>query len=103
MHCPIGPQCSDWAKEDNRTAAELEEELILFLEEICKRYNGKQGYIYMDVVNETVIDGTWHEDKEGTDLWECPWFKIGQDSDANSTPLYIKLASFIEKVSFKSN
>jgi endo-1,4-beta-xylanase len=92
MHCPIGPQCSEWAKEDNRSAIELEQELKLFLETISKRYNNKQGYIYMDVVNETVIDGSWHENKEGTDLWECPWFKIGQDNDANSTPLYIKLA-----------
>jgi GH35 family endo-1,4-beta-xylanase len=46
----------------------------------------------MDVVNETIINGAWHQNKPGTVSWECPWFIIGQDTDANTTPLYIKLA-----------
>lgn len=92
MHCPIGPQCSTWAMEDNRTGEELEQELILFMQAVCERYNGKPNYLYMDVVNETVVKGEWNEDKAGTDAWECPWIKIGQDTDAFATPLYISLA-----------
>ncbi len=91
IHCPIGPQCSDWAKDDNRTAEELETNLREFLIAVCEKYNGISGIEYMDVVNETVINGDWHTDKSGTD-WECPWFRIGQDNDANKTPLYIKMA-----------
>ncbi|MBI2923059.1 MAG: endo-1,4-beta-xylanase [Planctomycetes bacterium] len=92
MHCPIGPQCSTWVKDDARTAAELEAELSLFLETICRRYNGKAGYRYMDVVNETVSNGAWHRDGPGTAKWECPWFRIGQDTDRNRTPLFIRMA-----------
>ncbi len=95
MHCPIGPQCSKWTKSDNRTAQELivnEEE---FLTEVCKRYNNKQGIEYMDVVNETVIDGKWHKNKPGNKKWECPWYIIGLDKDRNRTPLYIKKAFII--------
>ena len=91
MHCPIGPQCSAWAKEDNRTAEELEINLREFLQAVCERYNGTPGIEYMDVVNETIIQGAWHTDKPGTD-WECPWYKIGLDNDSNMTPLYIKIA-----------
>ena len=91
MHCPIGPQCSEWAQDDSRTAIELENNLREFLKAVCERYNGKSGFEYMDVVNETVTNGVWHTDKEGTG-WECPWYKIGQDSDKNKTPLYIKIA-----------
>jgi len=91
MHCPIGPQCSEWAKDDGRTAAELESNLREFLIAVCERYNGTQGIEYMDVVNETVIKGAWHTDKPGTN-WECPWYRIGLDNDTNKTPLYIKIA-----------
>ncbi len=88
MHCPIGPQCSEWAQDDDRTASELETNMNDFLQTVCKRYNGTEGFEYMDVVNETIIAGNWHTDKPGYG-WECPWFKIGQDTDANNTPLYI--------------
>ncbi|MCK4545313.1 endo-1,4-beta-xylanase [candidate division WOR-3 bacterium] len=91
MHCPIGPQCSEWAKDDWRTAGELESNLREFFIAVCERYNGTPGFEYMDVVNETVIQGDWHTDKPGTD-WECPWYKIGVDNDENNTPLYIKIA-----------
>ena len=86
MHCPIGPQCSEWAKDDSRTAEELETNLRDFLTAVCERYNGTPGIEYMDVVNETVIQGVWHADHE------CPWYKIGYDNDPNRTPLYIKIA-----------
>ena len=45
----------------------------------------------MDVVNETVVWGNWHTNKVGYD-WENPWYIIGQDTDENGTPLYIKMA-----------
>jgi len=92
MHGPIGPQCSYWAKKDYRTASELETNMRDFMQALCQRYNGTPHFEYLDVVNETVIDGAWHTDKPGILDWECPWFKIGQDSDANNTPLYIKYA-----------
>jgi len=91
MHCPIGPQCSNWAKEDSRTAAELEANLREFMQGVCERYNGEANFTHMDVVNETLIQGEWHENKAGND-WECPWFIMGQDNDPNQTPLFIKAA-----------
>jgi len=91
MHCPIGPQCSQWAKDDSRTPEELEKNMREFFKAVCQRYNGKPGIEYMVVVNETVSQSVWHTDKPGTD-WECPWYKIGLDNDANQTPLYIKMA-----------
>jgi len=91
MHCPVSPQCSDWAKGDSRTPEELETNMREFFKAVCQRYNGKPGFEYMDVVNETVVQGVWHTNKPGTN-WECPWYKIGQDNDKNNTPLYIKYA-----------
>ena len=91
MHCPISPQCSNWAKNDSRTPQELETNMREFLKAVCEQYNGKPGFKYMDVVNETFINGTWHQNKPGFG-WECPWYKIGMDSDSNQTPLYIKMA-----------
>ena len=91
MHSPIGPQCSRWAQNDRRTAAELETNMKDFMQALCQRYDGTPGFKYMDVVNETVIKGNWNTDKPGYG-WENPWYKIGQDSDKNKTPLYIKKA-----------
>lgn len=91
MHCPIGPQCSAWAKHDLRTPEELETNLREFLTAVCQRYNDTTGFQYMDVVNETVSNGDWHTNSPGTD-WECPWYTIGQDTDENRTPLYISIA-----------
>lgn len=92
MHCPVGPQCSVWAKDDARTAPELETNLREFMQAVCERYNGTPRFSWMDVVNETLVQGAWHENKEGTASWECPWFLMGQDSDPNQTPLYIRTA-----------
>ncbi|MFC1537963.1 endo-1,4-beta-xylanase [Candidatus Latescibacterota bacterium] len=91
MHCPVGPQCSRWAQDDSRTPEELEQLLREYLTEVCKRYNGVPGIEYMDVVNETTNNNEWHTNKPGTD-WECPWYIIGQDTDINKTPLFIKMA-----------
>ncbi|MBN1694790.1 endo-1,4-beta-xylanase, partial [candidate division WOR-3 bacterium] len=79
MHCPIGPQCSSWAMNDNRTPEELDTNMRVFLDSLCRRYNGTPGFESMDVVNETVKSGSWHQNKPGTD-WECPWYIIGLDT-----------------------
>ena len=91
IHGPVIPQCSDWAKNDARTPEELEKNMRDFMKALCIRYNGKTNFNYLDVVNETVINGAWHQNKPGTN-WEMPWFIIGQDTDENQTPLYIKYA-----------
>lgn len=92
IHAPIGPQCSQWTKKDNRTAEELERNLIDFLKALCIRYNGKKGVEYLDVVNETVsTEGLWFGPKPGFG-WENPWTQIGYDNDKNRTPLYLKYA-----------
>lgn len=91
IHAPIGPQCSRWANDDSRTPEELQQNMEEFFPALCKRYNGKQGIILLDVVNETVINGKWHTNKSGLN-WENPWYIIGQDTDKNNTPLYIKRA-----------
>ena len=86
MHCPIGPQCSNWAKNDTRTAEELDTNMCVFLDSLCKRYNGMPGFESMDVVNETVDNGDWHTNKPGTP-WECPWYIMGLDT--HNVPVYI--------------
>lgn len=92
IHGPIGPQCSKWTREDNRTGEELEVNLRAFMKELCLRYNGKNGVQYLDVVNETVCtEGVWFTSKPDYP-WENPWTKIGYDTDKNRTPLYIKYA-----------
>jgi len=91
IHGPVSPQCSNWAKDDSRTPEELETNMREYMQALCERYNGQPGIEYLDVVNEIVINGDWHKNKPGTD-WEVPWFIIGQDTDENKTPLYIKYA-----------
>jgi len=94
MHSPVGPQVSKWAMEDNRTAGELERNMTEFLTAVCDAWADEAAVVYMDVVNETVIDGAWFGPKSGSgdDLWENPWPMIGFDTDVNGTPLYIKKA-----------
>jgi len=88
MHCPIGPQCSYWAMDDERTAGELDTNMRVFLDTVCKKYNGTPGFEYMDVVNETVINGSWHTEDGGIPgSWECPWYIIGLDT--HNVPVYI--------------
>jgi endo-1,4-beta-xylanase len=89
MHGPVSPQCSRWAKDDERTPEELRQVMEEFVTALYRRYNGKPGFISVDVVNETVVNGKWHTNKKGTP-WELPWFLMGQDTDQNKTPLYIK-------------
>ena len=94
IHGPIGPQCSAWAKRDNRTAGELRQNLIEFMTALCQRYDKHPHVKWMDVVNETVLQsGKWHHPKNGTEKWENPWLLLGNDtSHTLNPPLYIKLA-----------
>ena len=91
IHGPVSPQCSRWAMGDERTPEELEQLMREFAIALCQRYNGKPGFISLDVVNEVAVKGKWHTNKPGT-RWELPWYMIGQDTDKNRTPLYIKMA-----------
>ncbi|SMD33833.1 Por secretion system C-terminal sorting domain-containing protein [Reichenbachiella faecimaris] len=95
MHSPISPQASKWAKDDSRTAAELETNMTEYMTELCKHFNGHPNIKWMDVVNETVErDGNWFGPKEGVDLWENPWPLIGYDEteDGLNPPSYIRMA-----------
>lgn len=88
IHGPISPQASKWAKEDRRTAEELEDVMIEFMTASAKRYNEESTVHYMDVVNETILpDGSWFGPKPGTDRWENPWLTMGLDE--NGVPNYI--------------
>ncbi|CAI8359230.1 MAG: Choline-sulfatase [Formosa sp. Hel3_A1_48] len=88
VHGPISPQASKWAKEDNRTAQELEEVMVEFMTASAIRYNEEPNVMYMDVVNETILpDGSWFGPKPGTNSWENPWLTMGLDE--NGFPNYI--------------
>lgn len=90
LHGPIGPQCSKWVKDDARTPDELSLMLEEFMTAQCRRFANVDVIQWMDVVNETVTPGgEWFGPKEGADLWENPWTKIGFESDKNRTPSYI--------------
>lgn len=95
LHAPIGPQCSPWAKDDSRTAEELEQNLTEYVTAICKRYNNSTHVRWLDVVNETVYhtDGSWFGPDQGNETWNNPWTQIGFDeSHELRPPLYIKKA-----------
>ena len=88
IHGPVSPQASKWAKEDHRTANELEKVMTDFMIQSSKLYNEEKNIKYMDVVNETVLpNGNWFGPKKGTNLWENPWLKMGFDE--NGYPNYI--------------
>lgn len=92
IHGPISPQCSRWARDDSLRSAALEQNMREFFSALCQRYNGVPGFEYIDVVNETVVNGRWHTDKPGDTGWECPWYRIGVENDRARTPLYIRYA-----------
>lgn len=88
LHGPMSPQASKWAKQDYRTAKELETNLIEFTTAFAKRFNNEKTVVWMDVVNETILsNGKWFGPKKGTNKWENPWLKIGLDK--NGFPKYI--------------
>ncbi len=92
IHAPIGPQTSNWAMDDSRTAEELEKHMDDFMLAVCKRYNNVPGMEYLDVVNEVTLNGGWHKNKPGTGAWENPYFIIGQDTNSIKTPSFIRKA-----------
>ena len=92
IHCPIGPQVSEWTKNDSRTKDELEKNLTDFVTSVCTTFNKNPRVKYMDVVNETIKDGEWFGPLLGSSQWENPWTLLGFDIDKNQTPLYIKKA-----------
>jgi endo-1,4-beta-xylanase len=94
IHGPVSPQCSRWAKNDERTPAELEENMRAFFTALCKRYNGHPAVRWMDVVNETVLPrGQWFGPKPGVTKWENPWTILGSDPvEGLNPPSYIRIA-----------
>lgn len=91
LHGPISPQCSPWAKTDNRTPQELLQNMTEYMTAECKHFQGSTTVKWMDVVNETVDkDGKWFGPKPGTKQWENPWLKIGLNPDG--MPIYIDKA-----------
>lgn len=118
-HGPISPQCSNWAKEDVRTGAELEQVMIYYMTELSKELEANKDVVkWMDVVNETfagsVQKGTgydcslpdntftyqpesWFGPKKGTDQWENPWTVMGFETanvngESFEMPRYIRMA-----------
>lgn len=114
-HCPISPQCSKWAKEDSRTAKELEPVMIEFMTRMSKVLEANKDVVkWMDVVNETVCpvtikgigyqaesktdnitynSGDWFGPRSGSSAWENPWTIIGFENDTPlKVPTYIKLS-----------
>ena len=88
IHGPVSPQASKWAKQDDRTAKELQAVMEDFMTASAKRYNKEPCVKYMDVVNETILpNGDWFGPKKGTHLWENPWLTMGLDK--NGYPIYI--------------
>ncbi len=88
LHGPVSPQCSPWAKEDNRTPAELLQNMTEYMTAECKHFQGSKTVKWMDVVNETVDKGgKWFGPKPGIHQWENPWLKIGLNKDG--IPIYI--------------
>ena len=88
LHGPVSPQCSKWAKDDNRTKEELLQNMTEYMTEQCKHFKGNKVVKWMDVVNETVDKGgKWFGPKPGVDDWENPWLKIGLNK--KGIPIYI--------------
>ena len=111
-HSPISPQVSTWARDDSRTAQELENNLTFFMTEMSKDLEANKDVVkWMDVVNETLntsntkglnYDGTggeniinfqigsWMGPKKGNNTWENPWTIMGFDTvKVNSEPFVI--------------
>jgi len=94
LPAPISPQCSSWAKDDNRTAEELKQNLEEYMTALCKHYDKYEHVKWLDVVNETILpNGQWFGPKRGVKNWQNPWPQIGYDeSHPLKPPLYIKMA-----------
>lgn len=93
-HAPIGPQASTWAREDERSPAELQEMIGSFMREQCRYYQENASVIrWLDVINETVeSSGEWKTPKSGTKVYENPWPLTGYEGGEKGFPLYIRQA-----------
>lgn len=105
-HSPISPQCSRWAKADDRTPEELKRVMIHYMDNISKDIEANSDVIkWMDVVNETVVSsnmsdskyqyktGDWFGPMVGNERWQNPWTAIGYESDTKlKVPKYIPMA-----------
>ncbi|MEG1587190.1 MAG: endo-1,4-beta-xylanase [Bacteroidales bacterium] len=107
LHGPISPQCSPWARNDQRTPEELSRMLDEFMTALCLRYGNEKQVMWMDVVNETICPetvkggtgfddrkpGDWFGPRLGTDKWENPWTILGYDENSEiKVPRYIDRA-----------
>ncbi len=117
-HGPISPQCSGWAREDNRTPEELETMLKLYMTALAKELEAnKDVVLWMDVVNETFTQSVqkegigydakqnnvtykeddWFGPRKGIHGWENPWPIMGFEtyrygSETFEVPRYIRMA-----------
>ena len=117
-HGPISPQCSPWARDDSRTAEELENMLRVFMTNLSKDLEKNKDIVHwMDVVNETFTqsqqgngigyDGKqtgityqpddWFGPRKGNNTWENPWPLIGFETltcngESFQVPKYIRMA-----------
>ncbi len=86
MHSPISRQCSGWAKDDSRTAAELEEQAATYkaiLETLLeKRSTGKVAW------------NIWHiDDGKG---WNIHWYPSLFKADYSPKPAYYAIQEALE-------
>jgi len=118
-HCPISPQCNEWARDDIRSSEELMTALTNFMTRMSTELEkNKDVVLWMDVVNE-VFSGSrqkgigyegkhkdndviyefydWFGPKKGCDKWENPWTQIGFETvtyngETFEIPKYIRMA-----------
>lgn len=105
-HAPVSPQCSRWAKADDRTPEDLKNVMVHYMDNISKAIEANHDVIkWMDVVNETVVSGNmsdneyqyktgdWFGPLAGDERWQNPWTAIGFETDSQfKVPTYIKMA-----------
>lgn len=91
IHGPVGPQVSDWLKDDRRTVEELSAMLEAWIPALCQRYATKPEVRWIDVVNETIdIAGRWTGPREGVGLADNPWQLLGMTKVGDDEiPTYI--------------
>lgn len=117
-HGPISPQCSKWAREDDRTAEELEQLMTHFMTRLSMDLQDNHDVVlWMDVVNETFAGSNmkgigydasksedtqmymaedWFGPRKGTSQWENPWPIIGFDAPVIDGEVFV-IPKYIEK------
>lgn len=106
VHGPISPQCSHWARDDQRTPEELSIMLEEYFTALCMRIASSPQVRWMDVVNETICKnrltckkygvynaGDWFGPRQGNKSWENPWLALGtEEFEGEQYPVYIRRA-----------